>query len=83
MVVIRLARGGSKNRPFYSIVATDKRNRRDSNFIERLGYFNPNAVESEQAMRVAQERLTYWATVGAQISPTVKRLIKDHPAAVV
>ncbi|MCE7506378.1 30S ribosomal protein S16 [Polynucleobacter sp. IMCC30063] len=83
MVVIRLARGGSKNRPFYSIVATDKRNRRDSNFIERLGYFNPNAVESEQAMRIAQERMTYWTTVGAQISPTVKRLIKDHPAAVV
>ena len=83
MVVIRLARGGSKNRPFYSIVATDKRNRRDSNFIERLGYFNPNAIESEQAMRIAQERMTYWTTVGAQISPTVKRLIKDHPAAVV
>ena len=83
MVVIRLARGGSKNRPFYSIVATDKRNRRDSNFIERLGYFNPNAIESEQAMRIAQERITYWTTVGAQISPTVKRLIKDHPAAVV
>ena len=83
MVVIRLARGGSKNRPFYSIVATDKRNRRDSNYIERLGYFNPNAVESEQAMRIAQERITYWTTVGAQISPTVKRLIKDHPAAVV
>ena len=83
MVVIRLARGGSKNRPFYSIVATDKRNRRDSNFIERLGYFNPNAVESEQAMRIAQERITYWTTVGAQISPTVKRLIKDHPSAVV
>ena len=83
MVVIRLARGGSKNRPFYSIVATDKRNRRDSNYIERLGYFNPNAVESEQAMRITQERITYWPTVGAQISPTVKRLIKDHPAAVV
>ena len=83
MVVIRLARGGSKNRPFYSIGATDTRNRRDSNFIERLGYFNPNAVESEQAMRIAQERITYWTTVGAQISPTVKRLIKDHPAAVV
>ena len=83
MVVIRLARGGSKNRPFYSIVATDKRNRRDTNYIERLGYFNPNAVESEQAMRITQERITYWTTVGAQISPTVKRLIKDHPAAVV
>jgi small subunit ribosomal protein S16 len=81
MVVIRLARGGSKKRPFYSIVATDKRNRRDSNFIERIGYFNPSAAESEQAMRVAQDRLSYWTGVGAQISPTVKRLIKDHPAA--
>ena len=81
MVVIRLARGGSKKRPFYSIVATDKRNRRDSNFIERIGYFNPSAAESEQAMRVAQDRLTYWTGVGAQVSPTVKRLIKDHPSA--
>ena len=81
MVVIRLARGGSKKRPFYSIVATDKRTRRASNFIERIGYFNPSAAESEQAMRVAQDRLTYWTGVGAQISPTVKRLIKDHPAA--
>ncbi len=80
MVVIRLARGGSKKRPFYSIVATDKRNRRDSNFIERIGYFNPQAAESEQAMRVAQDRLTYWTGVGAQISPTVARLIKNNPA---
>ena len=81
MVVIRLARGGSKKRPFYNIVATDKQNRRDSNYIERLGYFNPKASEKEQAMRLAQDRLTYWTGVGAQISPTVKRLIKDHPAA--
>ena len=80
MVDIRLARGGSKKRPFYSIVATDKRNRRASNFIERIGYFNPKAAEAEQAMRVAQDRLSYWTGVGAQISPTVKRLIKDHPA---
>jgi small subunit ribosomal protein S16 len=46
-----------------------------------LGYFNPKASEKEQAMRLAQDRLTYWTGVGAQISPTVKRLIKDHPAA--
>ncbi|MEI7530534.1 MAG: 30S ribosomal protein S16 [Betaproteobacteria bacterium] len=80
MVVIRLARGGSKKRPFYSIVATDKRNRRDSNFIERLGYYNPRAVSNEQAMRIAQDRLTYWSGVGAELSPTVKRLIKAHAA---
>jgi small subunit ribosomal protein S16 len=80
MVVIRLARGGSKNRPFYSIVATDKRNRRDSNFIERLGYYNPNAAQSEQGFRIAQDRLTYWQGVGAQLSPTVARLLKDAKA---
>ncbi len=80
MVVIRLARGGSKKRPFFSIVATDKRNRRDSNFIERLGYYNPRAVSTEQALRVAQDRLTYWSGVGAELSPTVKRLLKAHPA---
>ena len=80
MVVIRLARGGSKKRPFYSIVATEKRNRRDSNFIERIGYFNPKAAESEQAMRIAQDRLTYWTGVGAQVSPTVVRLIKNNSA---
>jgi small subunit ribosomal protein S16 len=80
MVVIRLARGGSKKRPFYSIVVTDKRNRRDSNFVERLGYYNPRAVATEQAVRVAQDRLTYWTGVGAELSPTVKRLLKAHPA---
>jgi small subunit ribosomal protein S16 len=80
MVVIRLARGGSKKRPFFSIVATDKRNRRDSNFVERLGYYNPRAVATEQALRVAQDRLTYWVGVGAELSPTVKRLLKAHPA---
>ena len=80
MVVIRLARGGSKKRPFYSIVATDKRNRRDSNFIERLGYYNPSAIETEQGFRIAQDRLTYWTGVGAQLSPTVARLLKNTKA---
>jgi small subunit ribosomal protein S16 len=78
MVVIRLARGGSKKRPFYSVVVTDKRNRRDSNFVERLGYYNPRAVATEQAFRIAQDPLTYWSGVGAEMSPTVKRLIKQH-----
>jgi len=80
MVVIRLARGGSKKRPFFSVVATDKRNRRDSNFVERLGYYNPRAVSTEQALRVAADRLAYWTGVGAELSPTVKRLLKEHPA---
>ena len=45
MVVIRLARGGAKNRPFYNIVVTDSRNRRDGRFIERVGFYNPVAAE--------------------------------------
>lgn len=81
MVVIRLARGGSKSRPFFSIVATDKRNRRDSNFIERIGYYNPSAVDTEQGFRIAQDRLSYWQSVGAQLSPTVVRLLKSAPKA--
>jgi small subunit ribosomal protein S16 len=52
MVVIRLSRGGSKARPFYNIVAADKRVRRDGSFIERLGFYNPNARGGEEGLRV-------------------------------
>jgi small subunit ribosomal protein S16 len=76
MVIIRLARGGSKKRPFYNIVATDSRNRRDGRFIERVGFYNPIATKGE-ALRIAQDRLTYWQGVGAQLSPTVERLVKE------
>jgi small subunit ribosomal protein S16 len=76
MVIIRLARGGSKKRPFYNIVATDSRNRRDGRFIERVGFYNPVATKGE-ALRIAQDRLTYWQGVGAQLSPTVERLVKE------
>lgn len=77
MVVIRLARGGAKKRPFFNIVATDSRNRRDGRFIERIGYYNPLAADNEQAFRVAEDRLTYWQGVGAQLSPTVARLVRQ------
>ena len=77
MVVIRLARGGSKHRPFYTIVAADKRNRRDGRFIERLGYYNPFAAEHEQGLVVNQERVAHWCGHGAQLSPTVARLVKQ------
>lgn len=80
MVVIRLARGGSKNRPFFNIVVADKRTRRDGRFIERLGFYNPTAVEGEEGLRIAQDRLTYWKSVGAQASDTVERLIKQTAA---
>jgi small subunit ribosomal protein S16 len=77
MVVIRLSRGGAKGRPFFNIVVADKRNRRDGRFIERIGFYNPIAAEGEEAMRIAQDRLTYWRSVGAQVSPTVERLLKQ------
>ena len=77
MVVIRLARGGAKKRPFYSIVAADKRNRRDGRFIERVGFYNPFGSGAEQGLVINTERLEYWTQNGAQVSPTVARLIKQ------
>lgn len=82
MVVIRLARGGAKKRPFFNIVATDSRNRRDGRFIERIGFYNPVAAGGEVPFRITEDRLTYWKGVGAQLSPAVARLIKSSkPAA--
>ncbi len=80
MVVIRLSRGGAKARPFFNIVVADKRTRRDGAFIERLGFYNPIAKESEEGLRIAQDRLTYWKSVGAQASPTVERLVRQAAA---
>jgi small subunit ribosomal protein S16 len=77
MVVIRLSRGGSKARPFYNIVVANKRNRRDGRFIERLGFYNPVASGQAEVLRLSQDRLTHWLSVGAQPSDTVKRLMKD------
>ena len=77
MVVIRLARGGSKARPFYSIVAAHKQVRRDGRFIERIGFYNPSAKEGVEGLRVAQDRYNYWLSVGAQPSDTVARLVKQ------
>ncbi len=77
MVTIRLARGGSKNRPFYHVVVTDSRNSRDGRYIERLGFFNPFARGSEEKLRLNDERIDYWKSVGAQPSDRVTRLLKD------
>ncbi len=78
MVVIRLARGGAKKRPFFHVVATDSRNARDGRFIERVGFYNPVGADGAQNFRVAADRIAYWQGVGAQLSPTVARLIKQH-----
>jgi small subunit ribosomal protein S16 len=76
MVIIRLARGGAKKRPFFNIVVTDSRNRRDGRFIERLGFYNPIAGESEEGLRVAFDRIAHWQQKGAKLSDTVAGLIK-------
>lgn len=78
MVVIRLSRGGAKKRPFFNIIATDSRSRRDGRFIERIGFYNPVASGSEESLRIAQDRLTHWQGVGAQLSPTVARLVAQN-----
>lgn len=80
MVVIRLSRGGSKKRPFFNIVAADSRNRRDGRFLERVGFYNPVASGQAERLRVAFDRLDHWVSNGAQVSPTVTRLVKDAKA---
>ena len=82
MVVIRLARGGAKKRPFYNMVVADSRTRRDGRFIERIGFYNPLATEKEEGLRVAADRLNFWQQQGAQLSPTVARLVKQAGAKV-
>ena len=80
MVTIRLSRGGAKRRPFYNIVVTDSRNRRDGRYIERLGFFNPVATGNEESLRVDTERFNYWVSQGAQASDRVAKLVKQANA---
>ena len=77
MVKIRLARGGAKKRPFYSIVVTDSRKRRDSAYIERIGYFNPVARGQEVRLTLDEDRLTFWQSKGAQLTDRVSQLVKE------
>ena len=77
MVSIRLSRGGAKKRPFYHIVVTDQRNRRDGRYIERVGFFNPVARGAEEKLRVDIDRIEHWIGNGAQPSDRVSTLIKD------
>ena len=77
MVTIRMARGGSKKRPFYKIVATDERKPRDSGYIERLGFFNPRAQGQEVRLELNQDRIDHWIGEGAQLSTRVATLLKE------
>ncbi len=81
MVTIRLARGGAKKKPFYHITVSDSRNARDGRFIERIGFFNPQAKGQEERLRLDLDRMAYWRTQGAQVSDRVSGLAKDAAAA--
>jgi len=80
MVTIRLARGGSKKRPFYHLTVADSRRARNGRFIERIGFFNPVATGGEVRLSVNQERANYWISQGAQPSERVAQLIKKAEA---
>jgi small subunit ribosomal protein S16 len=77
MVTIRLARSGAKKRPFYHIIVTDSRNKRDGRYIERLGFYNPIAAGQEQELSIDRERVAYWLSEGARASNRVAALIKQ------
>ena len=76
MVSIRLARCGSKKRPFYHVVVSDSRCPRDGRYIERVGFFNPKARGQEEGLRLDEGRIDYWVSKGAQPSERVSSLIK-------
>ena len=70
--VVRLTRMGRKKRPFYRIVVTDSRKRRDGGWIESIGYYNP--LTEPETIKFDEERLNYWTSVGAKLSDRVKRI---------
>lgn len=76
MVIIRLARAGGHKRPFYHVVVTDSRNKRDGKYIERIGYFNPIARGQEVQLNINLDRFEYWVGCGAQLSERIKKLAK-------
>jgi small subunit ribosomal protein S16 len=80
MVVIRLARGGAKKRPFFNVVVADSRNRRDGRFIERVGFYNPIAGDGEEGLRLSLDRIDHWKHRGALLSDTVEGLVKKAAA---
>lgn len=80
MVTIRLARGGAKKRPFYSIVVADSRRASTSRFIERVGFYNPFASDNEEGLKIEKERIDYWVSNGAKMSDRVASLVKKGAA---
>ena len=75
-VAIRLARGGSKKRPYYRVVVSDSRNARDGRFIEKVGTYNPLlAKDSPERVKLDADRISHWLSVGAQPSDRVARFL--------
>jgi small subunit ribosomal protein S16 len=73
MVVIRLARGGARGRPFFNIVVADSRNPRDGRFIERLGFYNPVASGNDEALRISTDRLKRNKRAAPQIANSIAK----------
>jgi len=80
MVVIRLSRGGAKHRPFFNVVVADSRRAAGKLFIERVGFYDPKAPKDRESLRIQTDRVIYWKGKGAQLSPTVARLLKGYKA---
>ena len=77
MVVIRLSRSGSKRRPFYNMVVADSRKPRDGRYLERVGFYDPQAPEGVEGLRIDVDRVSFWQGKGAQLSDTAARLVKQ------
>ncbi len=75
MVRIRLARGGSKKRPYYRVIVADQRNKRDGRYLEHIGFYNPMVTDNR--FEIDTERFKYWLSVGAQPTDRVNKLIKN------
>lgn len=78
MLMIRLARFGAKKKPFYRVVVIEKEKARDGRNIEVVGHYNPRSTPA--AVELNHPRIEHWRKVGAQMSGTVERLVKNHPA---
>jgi small subunit ribosomal protein S16 len=77
MVKIRLSRGGAKGRPFYHVVVTDQRNKRDGRNIESVGFYNPVAAGKDKRLELNVQRVQEWVSKGAQLSDKVAALVKE------
>lgn len=77
MVKIRLTRGGAKKRPFYHIIVTDSRNKRNGRSIERVGFYNPIATGNEKRVELDTARVDHWVSKGAQLTDKVRMLVKE------